>query len=714
MSTDTELFQQAFALEAKGEHAKAQHIYHTILRALPEHPGALLKLAEYAHAHKRTQEALSLLLRAQTQAHKQGFSAPEINLLLADVYLILGQHAQALDLYNLHPEHARAAINRMVCLARMAQHTEAVAAGKYATEHHPEIAEAWRFYTGLLSEQKAHLECQRSLNRALSHHPHDPPLRLLAAKNALLLGQYQQAVKQLHGQPFDAPHDAETLAVLGSIRLGLRQAGPAIAALEGALSLGIRSAEHHDHLGQAYLLLPEQSGLPQAIAAFENALAIQPALTPAWANLINARRELLDWQGAEQAWQSLPKNRQDKRFSPFVALNLPITATEIKTIIEDFPKPAIVALPPVCWAHTVPKIAYLSCDLHDHATLRLMVALFELHRFEVHVYSHGPVTNDALQQRARCATQHWHEVADWSDDEIAQHMRAAEIDILVDLKGHTYGARLGVMAHRPAPMQLHYLGYPASLCAPGVDYFIADELTVPVEHEGHFAEKILRLPRCYQINDHLRPVPDVGARHITREQLGLDESHLLLASFNQAYKLEQDLLDIWLQALKHHAHARLWLYLANDAAKQKITQLARAHGVNAQIIFASRKNNIDHLNRLSAADLVLDSFQIGAHTTASDALWAGVPILTCLGDRFSARVAASVVQAAQLPDFIANSKAQYAEKLQHFCAHAAELVRAREHLQRHRHSLPLFDSQAFVNDYESLLNVRLHQICKCS
>jgi protein O-GlcNAc transferase len=721
--TDSELFQQAFAHEAASRPAAARRLYQQILASIPEHPGALYKLAEHALALRTLPgqiEAQNLLKRALLQAQKQGLDSHTIHALLGDAYLHSAATAAAVPHYQAalaaNPNLPSAMINLMIALARLNRNAEALATGANCVSRFPHRVEAWRFYCGIVAETQAPAAQLPILQAAIKAHPSDVSLSLLLAQAELNLNQNTQAISRLNV----LPQTAEVLSTLGSAYLLSGQAAMAVSALRKATSMGTPAATVWDNLGQALMQLSIQANLPEAITAFETAVKLDAQLTPAHSNLINAYRYALAWDKADAAtshWLKLSAvGLTDQRFSPFVAMNQFSDGDRVSRITAAWPQANINPLPPI---KPVPlegrqlHIGYLSNDLHEHATLRLIVGLLEQHQCQVSVYSHGPQTASALRARAQAAVPQWHEVAALTDATVAALIRSHGVDVLIDLKGHTQGARLGILANRPAPLQLHYLGYPGSLATSGVDGLVVDQVIAPAAQQAVYRERLLPLPVCYQVNDSARPPPDLNARSRYRAALGVSADTLVLASFNQTYKISASCLNSWLRVLAGNPNTVLWIQANNSPAQTVIRGVAATYGLAThRIIFADNLPNGDHINRLAAADLMLDTFLVGGHTTGSDALWAGVPVLTCLGDYLPARVGASLLQAVDLPEFITESEAAYEAKLNALCRDPEPIYAAQQHLRTKRHQLPLFDTALFTAAFEALLTRELELLAK--
>jgi len=342
--------------------------------------------------------------------------------------------------------------------------------------------------------------------------------------------------------------------------------------------------------------------------------------------------------------------------------------------------------------HARVRVAYLSADFNNHATAYLMAELFEIHdrsRFEIVAFSFGPNDASPVRKRLEKAFDHFVDVSGNTDIEVAKMIRKLEIDIAVDLKGYTRDCRTDILASRPAPVQVNYLGFPCTMGAPYIDYFIADRITVPEEHHPFFSEKIVYLPGTYQVNDTKRKIADQTP---TRAQAGLPEQGFVFCCFNETYKLTPFVFDIWMRLLAQVEGSVLWLLDGNPVVAPNLRREAQARGISPdRLIFAPRMAVAQHLARYRLADLFLDTLPVNAHTTASDALWVGLPVLTCLGNVFVGRVAASLLNAVGMPELITTSLAHY-EQLALELARAPErLLAMRQKLLTNQLDFPLFD-----------------------
>jgi predicted O-linked N-acetylglucosamine transferase (SPINDLY family) len=350
------------------------------------------------------------------------------------------------------------------------------------------------------------------------------------------------------------------------------------------------------------------------------------------------------------------------------------------------------------------RLGLMSSDFHVHATSILMAEFLESvdsDRFELYFYSGGPDDRSELRARVQRTAACWTETADLSSAQLAAKIREDQIGVLLDLKGYTLGARMDVLAYRPAPVQVAWLGFPGTAGAPSLDYFIGDPVTTPMEAQPHFTECIAQMPHCYQPNDstRTRPVPP------TRQQCGLPEdATFVFASFNMAYKIVPEVFAAWCQILLATPGSVLWLLVQQMPARERLRATAVAHGLDPdRLVFAPFVSGELHRARLPLADLCLDTFPCGGHTTASDALWAGAPVLALMGQSFASRVAASLLHALDLPELVCTDIDQYIQSAVTLARDPAAFQAIRARLEAARTRSPLFDGRRFAADFERLV-----------
>jgi hypothetical protein len=371
-----------------------------------------------------------------------------------------------------------------------------------------------------------------------------------------------------------------------------------------------------------------------------------------------------------------------------------------KKVITDVPKLAN----PAGYGHKKIRIGYCSSDFSLHPVSMLTVELFELHdreRFEVYGYCWSPQDGSALRARVISAMDHFTRIDTLSDQAAAQKIRADEIDILIDLQGQTAGARPNMLAHRPAPVQITYLGQPATTGFPFIDYVIADKFLIPEESAKYYSEKPLYMPDVYQVSDRKR----VAGPKPTRQSCGLPETGFVFCSFNNNYKLTPEMFDVWMSILRRVQGSVLWLLADNPWAEDNLRLEAQARGVDAsRLVFAGRVSPENYLARYLIADLFLDSFPFNAGTTANDALFMGLPVLTCSGRSFASRMAGALLTAAGCPELICFDIATYQDEAVKLARGEAEIKNIKKKLLNVERDSPLFNTQRFVSQLEYLLD----------
>ncbi len=348
------------------------------------------------------------------------------------------------------------------------------------------------------------------------------------------------------------------------------------------------------------------------------------------------------------------------------------------------------------------KVGYYSADFHAHATAFLMAELFEEHnkdKFEIYGFSFGPDLKDHMRERVSSSFSKFYDVRDMSDEAIANLSRELGIDIAIDLKGYTTDARPDIFALKCAPIQVNYLGYPGTMGVSYYDYVIADKIVIPPQNQSDYTEKVVYLPCSYQVNDSKRKI---SSKTFSREDQGLPASEFVFCCFNNNYKILPATFDLWMQILKEVDGSVFWLLEDNATVVNNLRKEAAARGVDSsRLVFAKRVPLDEHLARHHLADLFLDTLPYNAHTTASDALWAGLPVLTQAGKSFASRVAASLVTYIGMPEMIVNSDAEYVETAILLARNPAQLKKLKTKLAKNKKTSSLFNGQQFARYIES-------------
>jgi len=549
-------------------------------------------------------------------------------------------------------------------------------------------------------------EAQAHCRAGLAAAPGDATLSRLLGQALRAGGALSEAIEAFQAAVAADAHDASAVVGLAAASLDAGDAERARGLLERAIAAGDTSAETFANLGVACLARDEYE---RAVVALGRALEARPALTPALADLATAKRYLCDWDGLAsldaQLVATIDDPTADPRLSPFVALSLPLSAAERLESARRWSRATLppAALPIVHARGERLRIGYLSRDFRDHPTARVLVGLIEAHdrsRLTVHGYGYGAPHDAPLRRRVIAAFDHWRELHRQPDAAIVEAIRADRIDVLIECNGHTHGSRLAPLAQRPASVQLHFIAYPGTLGCDAIDGLIADAVVVPPGDERWFHERVFRLPRCYFATDRERGLPD----RAPRAAHGLPDDALVLASLNQPYKLASDVFAIWMEALRASRRCVLWLLASHPRTQANLRAHAEREGVAPdRLVFAPALPQEAHISRLRCADLALDTLPVGSHTTGADALWAGVPMLTCRGASFAGRVGASLLAGVELDELVTEHLAAYRERLLGLVGDPRQLRDYAAHLARGRERLPLWDTRGFARDFEALL-----------
>jgi protein O-GlcNAc transferase len=511
------------------------------------------------------------------------------------------------------------------------------------------------------------------------------------------------------------PGNASATSNLGTLLMVLHRYDAGMALLQEAARIAPdQSAGIWVNLANAWHLAGQGQ---QAIDCHRRALGIDPDHLEANVNILRALLEACDWDSVDRQTAFIRRQVAEQgaggwRFvTPFNSFFLPFDRHEQRAIAGHYAATlggAGAAAPRARASGTWDgkrrvRLGYLSSDFHDHATLHLTLGLYGRHdrrRFEVFAYSIGVPDAGPHRQRVMRDCDHFADVHGLGDAAIAARIAQDGIDILLDMKGYTGGSRPGVLALRPVPVQVNYLGYPGTMGADFMDWLVSDAVLVPPEHENGYTEKIVRLPFSYQATDDRQAVDPAP---VDRTAAGLPEEAFVYCCFNTSAKIDRASFAAWVDVLLAVPHAVLWLLDAPAAARDRLAAEARRRGVDpARLVYAPVCPKPRHLARLALADVVLDTFICNAHTTATDALWMGVPVVTRTGETFASRVASSLLHAAGLPELAVPDADAYVALAIRLAREPARLAAARAVLARRADS-PLFDSSGYVRALEDAL-----------
>jgi protein O-GlcNAc transferase len=655
-------------------------------------------------AMKRYDESLAACERALAMKA----DSAEAWLCRSNIFLALKRFDEALvaceQALAVKTDFAEAYCGRGSILFLRTQYSDALIAYEQALSLRPAFVEACIGRGNVYVEVKRYDEALVAYDGAISVRP-DQAEAWAGRGNALAAMQQDGEALAAYDRAVALKSDSpEGWLGRGNIFFKRKQYQDALRSYERALALNSDCAAAWLSYGSALLEFNEYD---RAFVAYDKAATLDPELNYAQGHGLFAKLNMCDWTSLEANTRELLRGvREQKAVSvPFALLSVPSTPSEQRQCAERYVKDHPMFAPiwhGELYAHDRVRIAYLSADFRDHPVAYLIAGVFEHHdrsRFEVTGLSFGPDQNSAMRSRVACAFERFIDVQTQSDAEIAEIMRRLEIDIAVDLMGYTQGARLGIFGRRPAPIQANYLGYPGTTGATFIDYILADSTVIPAEDFDFYSERVIWLPDSYQANDDKRQTSD---RNSTRAESGLPQDAFVFCCFNRAYKITPEVFDIWMRLLAAKPNSVLWLLETNSRAAANLRRRAEQRGIAAnRLIFAPNMPQAGHLARSRHADLFLDTLPYNAHTTASDALWAGVPVLTCVGKTFAGRVAASLLQAIGLPELITASLKDYEALASKLAQEPSLLQSIRAKLERNRNSHPLFNTARLTRHLEA-------------
>ncbi|HEY8286745.1 MAG TPA: tetratricopeptide repeat protein [Chloroflexota bacterium] len=684
------------ALTSNPRADQALHLLAVIARDRRDYPAAAALASEAMEYRGSTPEYLNTLgnallgLRAFEDAltafHealrlRPAFAEARNN--LANTLAALGRHAEAVPHFQqalvLTPRNALIHANLGFSYSALGRYVDTVAACRTALRLDPQLAEVCCTLGDAYYALTLHEEAAAALTRAIR-------LR---------------------------PGFAHAFNTLGNAYRAMKRYPEASAAYEQAIIAAPDRVEYHANAGKAAL---DRGHADLALAACAAAIRCDPSYLPALEGIFHVGRLHCAWDGIEQAATSYRKailaclERNERvDVDPFDAFALHLPPAEQRRLIERLG--AQIAAPVAAMKGELPpapfripgqrlRLGYLSSDYRSHATAHLLGHLFTLHdrsRFEVIAYSTGLNDRGYYRDRLEAEAERFVDVYQWTPLRVASRIRQDGVDILVDLHGHTMGASLPVLALHPSPLQIHFLGYAGTVGKDLVDYSLVDNVVCPSEHEHYYSEKVYRLPDTYQINDR-QPIGESKPR----STYGLPSEGFVFCCFNASYKITPEIFASWMRILRRTPGSVLWLYQSNEHMARNLQDEAWRQGIPPErLIFGASVPKDQHLARLQHADLMLDTPIVNAMTTASDALWAGVPVLSILGDSFPDRAGASILTAIGLPELIMPDLGAYEETAVRLAAQPQEMAALKAKLAANRLTTPLFDTEHFVRNLEA-------------
>ena len=630
-------FQEGLSLHQQGQLKEAQVIYERALKWQPDHFDALHMLALVTYQMEHTERAEALFLKVL----KLDPEAPTVLNNFGNVLQDLKKYKSALARFDralaLDPNYVEAHTNRGDLLHTLGRWDEAI----------------------------------ESYDRALTLSPNNA-IAYYNRGNALnAQGRFEDAVKSYDAAILISPSYAQAFANRGNA-------------------------------------LSSLSAHRRALADFDRALELDPAMPYLLGTRLHVSMQMCHWPLHTQRLAELLTR---VRAGQAASLPFPLLALTSDPLLQQNAAKAWIGAKhpsskvPVAFAKRKPKtrlrVGYFSADFRNHPVAHLITGLFEAHdrsAFECFAFSSGPDTGDAMRLRVENSFEHFIDVKSESDAQIVARARELEIDIAVDLSGLTTGCRPGIFAARAAPIQINYLGHPGTMGASYMDYILADSTIIKPGTEQFYTEKIIYLPNSYQPNDRARPV---STNTVSREALGLPKEAFVFCCFNNNYKITPETFERWMEILRAVPQSVLWLLEASQETAANLRHEAEQRGIASErVVFAPKAPLDQHLARQQCADLFLDSAPYNAHTTASDALWVGLPVLTCMEDAFASRVAASLLKAVGLPELVTEDRTTFVAKAIELASEPTQLAEFRQRLDINRLSAPLFDIQRLARSVE--------------
>lgn len=702
-----QMFAEAAAAHQAGNLFKARKLYDAIISADKNYVPALHYLGILEAQQQHPSKALRLFDRALA-------ILPNAADILADkgkVLVELGQHHEALACFEraiaINPEHWMALQNQGATLLALKRPSDALGAFDrllVVMRNHPA---AFNNRALALKDLGRFNEAIDDFRKAISVNPKDAEILTNLGDSLFATRNYNEAGASYDKALALKPDLAQAWLGRANIHCELKRYEDAVAAYDKAISLKPDLAEAWYGRGS---VLSDHKRYEEAVGDFSKALALKPDLIGAEGALLHARMQNCDWANfdAEREHLTASVKAGKPNTAPFTFLALSSSPADQLKCARTWTNEKYTPLPSPLWrgeayGHDRIRVAYVSADFYEHPVAYLMAGMFEAHdrsRFETIAISFGADDGSDMRKRLEKSFDRFVDVQDKCETEISELIGSLEADIIVDLMGYTGIPRTGVFAKRVAPVQVSYLGFAGTMGADFVDYILADRVVIPKDRRQFYSEKIAELPGSFMVNDRARKIAE---REPTRSEQGLPDKGFVFCSFNQSYKISPDIFALWIRLLNKIEDSVLWLSKHNDVAVRNLRQTAQSHGVDpARLVFATRVPlNEDHLARHRLADLFLDTLPFNAHSTAADALWTGLPVLTRVGETFAGRVAASLLTALDLPELITRTADEYERTALDLAADAGKLATLKAKLAQNRLAAPLFDTALTTRRIES-------------
>jgi protein O-GlcNAc transferase len=688
-----------------GNNGEAEDLYKRALKIHSHHEELRVNLALVLVAGEKPEEALTHIETALSM--NAGNAVAQLT--RGNILRMLGRRADALAGFDratsINPRYVKAWVNRGITLSELGRHEEALASCDTALRIDPASAEAWSNRGIACAGLKRSDAALESYDRALAISP-DSDATWSNRGNVLgELRRYDEALSSFDRALAIHPGSAEVWSNRGNILGELKRYEEALASFDKALAIDPRHADACYNRGVAFSELKQYDA---ALASYGQALATGADLPYCLGDWLHTKMMVCDWSGIEDGLDRVVAEIEKGHpvLTPFASLAILATARHQKQCAEIFVRDkygiaASGAPSPARRESGKLRVGYFSSDFRDHAVSNLTVGMFEEHdraRFEVYGFGLARAGDDPMGRRVIKAFDQFLDLSRLDSAQAVAAARATGIDIAIDLNGHTSGCRTGLFSARIAPVQINYIGHPGTMGASFIDYIIGDRIVIPEQLRADYSEKVVYLPHCFQANDSKRAI----AAPATRARYGLDEESFVFCCFNNSYKLTPDYFRVWLGLLRKINGSVLWLLKRCDSQVARLRALAENSGVSGKrLFFADQVNYAEHMGRYVLADLALDTAPFGGGTTTSDVLWAGLPIVTVMGNSFGGRMSASLLNAIGLPELVATTLEHYEILALELATDRGKLLSLRETLSRRRTTSPLFDTRLFTKHLEA-------------
>ena len=667
------LFQQAFQFQQNGRLQDAEFMYKNLLQISPSHIGAKTMLGMLYVQTERAVEGIRLLKSSLIKDPKQFWAHNALGVGLLNTK----KFQEAIFSFNkaliLKPDYIDAYFNLGKTQRALRQYKDAIVS-----------------YSKCIDLDKGYASAYNNIGTIYLDD----------------LQEYEKSVANFQKFVTLVPDSSPGLYNLGTALKELKRYDDALVSYDRAIQLKPDYAEAYYNQGVTF---GELKRYDDALVSYDRAIQLKPDVDYLFGNVIHTKMHLCDWGNLDTLVNQLTEKiiKHQVSTTPFITLalidNPELQKQSAETYIND-KHPTSNALPKIrkYLKHQKIRIGYFSADFHNHATMHLMAELFEYHdknKFELIAFSFGPDQQDEWRQKAISNFDQFIDVRSNSDIEVASLARELTIDIAVDLKGFTQDGRASIFAHRAAPIQVNYLGYPGTMGAEYMDYIIADPILIPDDKREHYSEKIAYLPNSYQVNVKERLISD---KSLSRKEVGLPDNAFVFCSFNNNYKITPETFDRWMRILQLVEGSILWIFKSNETAVENLKKEAELRGIDSsRLVFASFLPVEEHLKRIQLADLFLDTLPCNAHTTASDALRVGLPVITLMGESFASRVAASLLNAVGLPELITTTPKGYESLAIELATKPKFLREIKDKLFTNLSTSPLYNTKLFTQDIET-------------